>query len=75
MSSSKAVAEKVHFLRQDHRGHRFRNLAQQLCFRAIEYRPNLNDAEKDRIIRAINCYPEDAHRFCKYAPSINGPSI
>ncbi|KAL4930215.1 putative mating locus protein [Aspergillus undulatus] len=62
---TKAVAEKVNFLRQDPRGNEYRAQAQRICYEAMENRPNLNDAEKNIVIRAVNCVPEDAHRFCK----------
>ncbi|KAL4805462.1 hypothetical protein BDV18DRAFT_19402 [Aspergillus unguis] len=60
---TKAVAEKVNFLRQDPRGNGYRTQAQRLCYEVINQRPNLSDAEKNLVIQAINCVPEDAHRF------------
>ncbi|OJJ61340.1 hypothetical protein ASPSYDRAFT_824807 [Aspergillus sydowii CBS 593.65] len=60
---TKAVAEKVNFLRQDARGHGHQVRAQRLCYQAMEYSPNLSDAEKNIVVCALNCVPEDAHRF------------
>ncbi|KAI9374653.1 hypothetical protein BJX61DRAFT_540560 [Aspergillus egyptiacus] len=60
---TKAVAEKVSFLRQDPRGEEYRVNSQRLCYEAMEHRPNLNDAEKGIVLRLTNCVPEDAHRF------------
>ncbi|KAL4952127.1 hypothetical protein BDW69DRAFT_200961 [Aspergillus filifer] len=60
---TKAIAEKVNFLRQDPRGHVYRIQAQRICYEALESRPNLNNVEKNIIVRAVNCIPEDAYQF------------
>ncbi|KAL2814388.1 hypothetical protein BDW59DRAFT_167175 [Aspergillus cavernicola] len=60
---TKAVAEKVNFLRQDPRGDAFRVQSQKICYEAMERHPNLNDAEKGIVLQITNCVPEDAHRF------------
>ncbi|RDW86142.1 putative mating locus protein [Aspergillus mulundensis] len=60
---TKAVAENVVLLEQDPRGQDYRLLAQRTCYAAIDQRPNMTNVEKEVVIRAINCVPQDAHRF------------
>ena len=62
----RTVVENISFLRPDYRGDIYRVRAQTCLYDAMEKRLNLNAAEKELIIRAVDCHPEDAHIFCKY---------
>ncbi|KAL4885005.1 hypothetical protein BJY04DRAFT_157094 [Aspergillus karnatakaensis] len=60
---TKVVAAKVNFLRLDHRGEGNRMLAQRICYEVMDRRPNMTDAEKAHIIRALNCNADEVRRF------------
>ncbi|OOF98562.1 hypothetical protein ASPCADRAFT_1992 [Aspergillus carbonarius ITEM 5010] len=60
---TRTVVENISFLRPDYRGDIYRVRAQTCLYDAMEKRLNLNAAEKELIIRAVDCHPEDAHIF------------
>ncbi|GKZ55453.1 hypothetical protein AnigIFM49718_000529 [Aspergillus niger] len=60
---TKTVAEKINFLKPDCRGYAYQTGVQACLYDAMEKRVRLNAAEKELILRAVDCQPDDAHRF------------
>ncbi|THC87891.1 hypothetical protein EYZ11_012662 [Aspergillus tanneri] len=51
------------FWRPDPRGDEYRVRAQKICYEAMEFRLRLDDAEKNVLVQATRCAPEDAYAF------------